>query len=128
MTIYRPKEMNALDTQVTLLSPTMSDYCGNIKLTYPEIGDTLFVNWTSYGGTETVTDNQLTVLDTAQITTWYDPRIKKACRLRLESGEIYEIIGKPNDIDNRHIFMRFKVQRVEASAPSLENKRGGLNV
>ena len=118
--MYRPQEMNELDTPVILLIPTVSDYCGNKKLTYPDVGDTIFVNWKSYGGTEAVVDKQLVVLDTAQITTWYDPRIVKGCRLRTEDNEDYEIVGKPEDISRRHIYMQFKVQRVEANVAKAE--------
>ncbi len=113
--------MNELDTAATLLTPTVTDYCGTPKLNYPDIGPTVYCNWKSYGGTETVTDRQLTILDTAQITTWYDPRIEKGCRLRREDGKDYEILGKPEDINEQHIYMKFKVQRVE------ENVRGAVN-
>lgn len=123
--MYRPKEMDELDTAVTLLIPTVSDYCGSPKLTYPEVGDLLFVNWKTYGGTEAVIDKQIVIIDTAQVTTWYDPRIKKACRLRLDSGELYEIIGKPEDVNGRHIFMRFKVQNVESVTPELKGDSNG---
>lgn len=123
--MYRPKEMDELDTAVTLLIPTVSNYYGSPKLTYPEVGELLFVNWKSYGGTEVVIDKQIVIIDTAQVTTWYDPRIKKACRLRLDSGELYEIIGKPEDVNGRHIFMRFKVQSTESSTPKLGGENSG---
>lgn len=115
--MFRPKEIDELNTAVLLLVPTQTDYCGTPKLVYPQTGDLLYVNWKSYGGTEVVIDKQIVIIDTAKVTTWYDPRIKKGCRLlRLDSGEQYEIKGKPNDIDDMHLYMQFKVENIESAA------------
>lgn len=57
------------------------------------------------------------VEDTAIIETWYRPDIKADCRIvLLESGDVYEVLGKPEDIELRHQFLKFKVHAVEGDA------------
>lgn len=105
-------------TPVLLLIPTYTTQKGVTVKTYDEsAGIQLFCSWKTYGGTE-VTDNGIySVIDTAKIETWYRPEIKSDCRIKdLESGSVYEILGKPEDINRRHQFMQFKVQAVEGGA------------
>lgn len=115
--IYHPKDAREFRTPVKLLIPTGSGrYNGVTRMTYPEDGDVVFVNWKSYGGTETNVNGVYSILDTAQVTTWYRPDITSGCRILTESNKIYEIIGEPEDIENAHIILRFKVQRVKGGA------------
>lgn len=105
-------------TPALLLVPTLETIKGvTVKKYNEEAGVQFFCSWKTYGGTETTTNEVYTVLDTAQIETWYKPEIKSDCRIKdLETGEVYEILGRPEDIDRRHQFMRFKVQAVEGGA------------
>lgn len=105
-------------TPVLLLVPTYSTEKGVPVKTYDEsAGIQLFCSWKTYGGTETTQNDLFTVIDTAQIETWYRPEIKSDCRIQdIETGSVYEILGKPEDINRRHQFMRFKVQAVEGGA------------
>lgn len=116
MSNYRPAL--PYTTPVLLLIPTLEQVKGVYIKKYDEKnGVQFFCSWKTYGGTETTTNEVYTVLDTAQIETWYKPEIKSDCRIKdLETGDIYEIIGRPEDIDRRHQFMRFKVQAVEGGA------------
>ena len=55
----------------------------------------------------------ITAIDTAVIDTWYRPDIKANCAVYIcETGDIFEIIGRPEDIDFRHQYLKFKVQKV----------------
>lgn len=85
--------------------------------TYDPDGVTRFCNFSTYGGTEQVVNGVLTVEDTAQMVTWYEPDITSADRIRLlETGTDYEIIGEPENIELRKQEMQFKVRRVKGGA------------
>ena len=101
--MFRPNAINELRTPVKLLTPTYTAYNGVETKTYPVDGDLIFVNWKTYGGTETTVNGVYSILDTAEITTWYRPDIKANCRLLREDGTVYEIISEPEntDLNNR---------------------------
>lgn len=85
--------------------------------TYDPDGGVRFCNFSTYGGTERVVNGVLTVEDTAQMVTWYEPDITSADRIRLlETGTDYEIIGEPENIELRNQEMQFKVRRVKGGA------------
>ena len=56
------------------------------------------------------------MLDTALITTWYNPDIAVNCRLKRADGAIYEIVTPPENIDDANMYMQFKVERVKGGA------------
>lgn len=85
-------------------------------------GIRLNCSFKSFGGTESVltmenkANGVLVVFDTAVVETWYRPDIQAQCAIKLlETGEMYEIYGKPEDIDKRHQFVRFKVRAIEGN-------------
>lgn len=83
---------------------------------YPQTAGGIRFNgsFKTYGGTETERNGVYSVLDTANIETWYRPDIRADCRVMLaQTGAVYEIIGEPEDIDMRGQYMKFKVQRVK---------------
>lgn len=85
--------------------------------TYDPDGVVRFCNFSTYGGTEQVVNGVLSVEDTAQMVTWYEPDITSADRIRLlETGTDYEIIGEPENIELRMQEMQFKVRRVKGGA------------
>lgn len=114
--MYRPKAINELRTAVKLLKPTYTKYNGVATPSYPATGDIIFVNWKTYGGTEQTVNGVLSIIDTADITTWYRPDIKADCRLLREDGKIYRIISEPENTDGNNIFCEFKVERVKGGA------------
>lgn len=115
--IYQPKDAQEMRTPVKLLVPTgTTKYNGVTRNTYPDDGDVIFVNWKSYGGTETTVNGVYSVLDTANITTWYRPDIAANCRLLREDGAIYEIISEPENIEMQNRICTFKVERVKGGA------------
>lgn len=82
--------------------------------TYDPDGIVRFCNFSTYGGTEKTVNGVLSVEDTAEIVTWFEPDITSADRIRLlEIGVDYEIIGEPEDIELRRQEMQFKVRRVK---------------
>lgn len=109
--MFRPSQINELRTPAELLVPTYSEYNGVAKKTYPENGELIFVNFKSKGGTETVVNGVYSVLETAEIVTWYREDIKSDCVIKIGSDK-YEIKGNPEDIELRHQFLIVKVERI----------------
>ena len=104
-------------TAVELLIPTYTTVKGVPVKSYPEKGIQINCSWKTYGGTETNTNEVYTVVDTANVETWYRPDIKSDCRLKvLSTGDVYEIKGKPENVDMRNQFLRMKVQAIEGGA------------
>ena len=108
---YRPKEIDELRTAVELLVPTYKDYNGVTNKVYPKSGKIIFVNFKSKGGTDTESNGVFSILDTAEVVTWYDPDIKSDCAIKLDSGAIYEIKGEPENVELQRQVIMFKVQR-----------------
>lgn len=117
MSEYRPQI--PYSTPLVLLKPETVTVKGSAKKRYPEIsdGERFFASFRTFGGTETTTNDILTVEDTANIETWYRPDIKSDCRISVaDTGAMYEVIGEPEDINMRHQFMKFKVKRIKGGA------------
>ena len=110
---YRPKEPYC--TPLELFNPTYETVKGVPKKIYPERGEVIFCSFKTYGGTETTVNDQLVVVDTANVETWYRPDITSSSRLKLGS-DVYEVMGKPEDIEQRHQFLKFKVRAVKGGA------------
>lgn len=68
----------------------------------------------TYGGTEKVINGIYSIEDTANIETWYRPDITSSCRIvRASDSAVFDIINEPEDINQRHQFLKFKVKRVK---------------
>ena len=107
---YRPSEPYC--TPVELFNPTYETIKGVTKKVYPETGEVIFCSFKTYGGTETAVNGQLTVVDTANIETWYRPDITSASLIKLGSKS-YEVIGELENIEQRNQFLKFKVRGVK---------------
>lgn len=122
MSNYRPQ----LDNQIplVLLIPTYTNVSGVNKPTYPTVVEALqndnnlfFGSFKTYGGTERDVNGVYSVIDTANIETWYRPDITSNCRVaRANDGAIFEIINEPEDINQRHQFLKFKIRRIKGGA------------
>ena len=114
--MLKPSSSYQMTTPMTLQVPTSSTVLGVAKKTYADAG-MIFVNFKTYGGTESVSNDVLSVIDTAQVTTWYRPDIKADCRLkRLSDGAVFEILGEPENLEWRNQILYFKVRRVKGGA------------
>ena len=100
------------DTPVKLFNPTYKTVRGNSKKVYPAEGELIFCKFKTYGGTETTVNGVLAVVDTANVETWYRPDITSASQIRL-NGKKYEVMGEPEDIEQRHEVLKFKVRGVK---------------
>lgn len=104
-------------TAVELLIPTYVNKKGSQTKVFPSEGIQINCSWKTYGGTETTTNDVYTIVDTANVETWYRPDIKSDCRLKvIETGDVYEILGKPENVDMRNQFLKFKVRGIQGGA------------
>lgn len=100
-----------------LLIPTYTQSKGVSVKIFPDSGIRLNCSFKTYGGTESTVNGVVTVIDTAIVETWFRPDIKSDCRIKnLQSGQVYEIIGNPENINMRNQFVKFKVKAVEGGA------------
>ena len=89
-------------------------------------GALFFGTFRTFGGTESTSNDIIVIHDTATITTWYDPAIKAGCEIKLaDTGEVYNIIGTPEDIAMRHQYMQFKVEKTGGTAKVTEETANG---
>lgn len=71
----------------------------------------------SYGGTEKTINGVYMIADTVIIETYYRPDILAGDRIRLEDdGSTWEILNTPEDIERKHMWLKFKVERVHGGA------------
>lgn len=117
MSEYKPNLENPIP--LILLIPTSQSKSGVLKKIYPTVQQAIsnknnifFGSFKTYGGTEKNVNGVYAIEDTAIVETWYRPDIKSKCRIALETEEIYDILGEPEDINRRHQFLKFKVRRV----------------
>jgi SPP1 family predicted phage head-tail adaptor len=99
------------DTPVKLFNPTYETVRGVSKKVYEGEGEVIHCKFKTYGGTETTVNGVLSVVDTANVETFYRPDITSASMIKLGDKE-YEVMGVPEDIEQRHIILKFKVRGV----------------
>lgn len=98
-----------------LFVPITKTVKGVTKKTYPKDGEKFFCSFRTFGGTERVNNDMLIVENTAIVETWFNPKIKSDCRVRV--GELdYEILGTPENINMRNQYMKFKIRAVKGGA------------
>jgi head-tail adaptor len=114
---YTPEGAKEYRTTVILLTPNTGTQMLGVSRAngYTESG-VIFCDWKSYGGTEQTVNGVYSILDTANVTTWYRPDITAACRVKREDGAVYEIINEPENIEMQNRVMQFKVRRVKGGA------------
>ena len=110
------KPSSPFDAAMKLLIPTESKVKGVTKKDFPDplkVDEVFFGSFRTFGGTETLVNNVYTVEDTATINTWFNPAITSDCRIYLcDTGEQWDVLGRPEDIDMRHQYMQIKVKKV----------------
>ena len=106
-----------MTTPLRLQTPkTVSSYGVN-KKTWEDVDGVIMANFKTYGGTEKTDNGVLSVEDTAQIVCWYRPDIRSDCRIvRATDGAAFEILGEPENIEQRNQFLKFKVRRIKGGA------------
>ena len=114
--MLNPTSSNQMTTAMMLQIPKTETILGVSKKTYIDAYQVM-TNFKTYGGTESISNDVISVIDTAQITCIYDPKIKSDCRLkRLSDNAIFEILGEPENLEMRNQIMFFKIRRVKGQA------------
>jgi len=103
-----------MTTPALLYKKSEAPIAGMKKITYTIAEEPLFFcNIKTFGGTESVNAGMLTIIDTAQITTWYRPDVGYHDKIKLPDGTFWRIITKPENIEIRDQFMIFKAEKAE---------------
>ena len=115
--MYRPSEAAQMTTPLKLQQAFNGvSYGVNVK-SYKDVEGVIMANFKTFGGTEINNNGVLGVEDTAQVVCWYRPDIKAECRIvLLSTGDVYEILGTPENIEQRNMFLKFKVRRIKGGA------------
>ncbi len=117
MTRYRPSK--PFDTPLLLYTVVGETHVkGVLTKTYSADGILFFGSFATYGGTERNVNGVYSVEDTATVETWYRPEFTASGRVALANSpaKIYEIIGEPEDIEQKHQFVKLKLRRVKGGA------------
>lgn len=114
--MFKPVKARQMTTPCNLYIPGQAaNVNGALQKTYvlaenPRIN----VNFSTYGGTEMIASGVYTVVNTAKVVTWYRPDITSASRIeRLEDGAMFEVVGEPEDLEQRHQILSFTVKRLK---------------
>lgn len=118
----RFKPTTPFNVPMKVLIPTYSTVKGTRQQSFADpvtlSDDYLFYgSFRSFVGSIT-TENDLSVtLNTAYVETWYRPDIKSNCRIYLcDSGDVYEVVGDPENIELRHQYLKIRVQKIGGAA------------
>lgn len=98
-----------------LMAPNYDKKLGVAGKTFPDVQDCplFYGSFRTFGGTERISNDVLTIETTGVIDTWYRPDIKADCRVYLcDTDEYFDIISRPEDIGMRHQHLQFKVRQV----------------
>ncbi|WP_458397875.1 hypothetical protein [Anaerotignum sp.] len=110
---YKPSV--PFNVAMKLLVPVTTKEYGVVKKSFstPEESDLFYGSFRTFGGTERMNNDVYTIINTAVIDTWYRPDIKADCQIYIcETEQTYNIVSDPEDIDFRHQYLQFKVQKV----------------
>lgn len=114
---YRPT--TAFTVPLIVLVPTYTTINGVKKKSYPAIENGIRINasFKTYGGTETAVNGILSIVDTADVETWFRPEIQADCVIVVANNNArYEIISEPENINMANQYMKFKVRRTKGGA------------
>lgn len=117
MASYKPS--TPYSTPLILLIPTYTKSYGVETKTFPDIADGIlfYGSFKTYGGTERDVNGIYSIENTAVIETWFRPDIKSNCRIAVpQTGDVFEMLGEPENINMRNQYLKFKVQQVKGGA------------
>ena len=117
MSRYKP----AKDFSTPMLLYVVTEYkevMGVQKPVHATEGILFYGSFATYGGTERVVNNIMVVEDTATVETYYLPEFMAAARVALAENPamLYEIVGEPENIEQRNLYTKMKLTRVHGGA------------
>ena len=114
---YKPSA--PFSVAMKLLKPITITSYGAVKknFTAPEDAELFYGSFRTFGGTENIKDDVYTIVNTAVVDTWFRPDITADCQIYIcDTGQTYDIISDPEDIDFRHQYLQFKVRKIGGKA------------
>lgn len=115
---YRPSV--PFNVAMKLLAPTLSKVQGVNRKTFADpkdVADVFYGSFRTFGGTERLINDVYALEDTATIDTWYRPDITGDCRIYIcDTGDTYEVLGSPENVNMRNQYLRMKVRKVGGTA------------
>ena len=115
MAEYRPSA--PFTVPLIVYKPTYSKSGGVRTKVYPAEGFQIFGTFRTFGGTDSNVNGVLSVIDTAEIETWYRPDLTSDCQIELPAtGAKYDVLGVPENIGQRNRFLKFRVSRNKGGA------------
>jgi hypothetical protein len=117
MARYKP----AKDFNTPMLLYVVTGYTKNMGVETPvhaTEGILFYGSFATYGGTERTVNDVVVVEDTATVETWYNPAFTASARVALAnaSGKLYEIVGEPENIEQRNLYTKMKLTAVRGGA------------
>jgi len=114
MADYKPS--GAFTVPMIVRAPSYTKSGGVRQKVFSGAGFRIFGTFRTFGGTDSNVNGVYSVVDTAEIETWYRPDIKSDCQIELMNGAKYDVLGEPENIGQRNRFLKFKVQRDKGGA------------
>lgn len=111
MANYKPN--TPFDVPIFLFAATVTTVKGSTKNTYPQTGEKIYCSFKTFGGTEKFVNDSLAVENTAVIETWFRPDIKANSQFEDINGLRYEVLGTPENINQRNQFLKFKIRAIK---------------
>ena len=107
-----------------LLKPTYTSAYGVTTKQMPSVdkGELFFGCARAFGGNvksgnERDTNGIYTIESSLKVETYYRPDITSDCQVAFaESGEVYEILGEPENVEMRNQYMIFRVRKIKGGA------------
>lgn len=113
------KLASPLSVPLMLLIPEYSNQYGVESKFYPKMsaGILIYGNFRTFGGTERDVNGVYSIENTATVETWFRPDIKSNCRIGVpQTGQVYEILGEPENIAMRNQYLRLKLHEIKGGA------------
>lgn len=115
---YTPQ--TPFNVPMKILKPQYVNSNGVNKKVYPDpdtVNLIFFGSFRTFGGTEKEVDGVYSVEKTATVETWYRPDIESDCCVYvMQTGQTYEILGDPENIEMRNQFLKFRVRQLKGGA------------
>ena len=115
--MYKPSKKFNTPMLLYIVTGTQ-DTLGVPTKTYAPDGILFYGSFATYGGTEREVNGIVAVEDTATVETWYRPEFMASARVALANapGKLYEIVGEPENIEQRNLYTKMRLTRVQGGA------------
>jgi len=116
--VFKPAGVGSFTTAVKLQKRIATKVSGALEFSYEDATDSILnCSFKTYGGTESIVNGSLVLLNTATLVTWYRQDIQAADRILLiQDNSVWEVIGEPENIDMRNQYLILKVRKLSGGA------------